>query len=490
MPIDQLPSRIVTPTRAQIRQQYLRNYKLRLPQADTADGTQPAIDADTFADTATPLYANAVIVGNNTTRKTKTGQALDDEAEALGTRRLPAEGASGFVEVRASVGGGVILAGSECTIAGKRYACALTRLYHDGDPVPISGIDTGPSTNQPAGATLAWTSQPLGIGPNASVLAQADGSGLTGGHEVESDDELRDRLNYLAANPPASGNDAEYQDLVLKTPGLSVEAVFTHPAILGPGTKAIVFTVRPSTLGGSRIPNGAQIAKVLAWLTGQMPADDVIFLGTILGYPVTLALRVTWAQGATGWTDAQPFPTYASPMVAVRAAASPTTFRLANIVLAPQPGQTIGFYDGINRKFQRKKILTVTPVGADVDITCDTTNNASDTTYVPYVGQPCSPWSESLDALVPTIARQYARLGPGEQRASFFDPGLRQRRSPMSPQFWPSVISNKFVGPLFDLSAVQDVALQEPAIPFVTPVGAPGVSSNLLTLQTIAVFPQ
>ena len=210
------------------------------------------------------------------------------------------------------------------------------------------------------------------------------------------------------------------------------------------------------------------------------------------GQPVNVALRVTWAIGAPGWQDATQWPPYANPMVQIKAATVPTAtaFRVTNVGTAPVAGQTIGFFDSAAAKFRKKRILTATfAVGTDYDIVCDTSNNASDTTYTPVVLQPCCPWSDSLDTLTSTIVNYFDVLGPGEQLSTFFDPGLRQRRSPKDPQFWPSTITTRLLTGVFALPTVQDTTLQEPATPFSPAVGTAGVSSNLLTLATIVAFP-
>lgn len=496
-----LPDALITQTRDQVRAKWLRDYSLRNPTAKTGIGTDPYTDSAVFADGAMPIYANSITIAANVPRSTKTGAALDAEAIAMGQPvHRPAVGAIGAVVISASVGGTTIFLNDEFKINGLRYKCAATATYADQAQVPIEGIDTGPGTNVGPGTQGSWTNPRPGCVKDAKVALQADGSGLSDGADAETDADMQLRLAYAASNPPASGNDAEYQQAVLQTPGLSIGAVFTYPSILGPGTMGVAFTLRPASPGANRIPNAAQIAKVLAWLKGQFPADDVILVCTLVAQPIDVVFRETWAQGGTpGWADLVPWPIYNATKVVIDNGATPTatTFRLKNIdgttIVAPQVGNTIAFYDAPNQVFRRKKVLTATFVaGTSYDIVCDQTNGASDTSYTPYssgTGQPCCPWSDSLDALALPTVSYFDTLGPGEQRSTFFDPGLRERRSPRSPQFWPSEVSNRMLAPLFALAQVQDIALQEPTVPFNATVGTPGVSSNLITLRSITVFP-
>ena len=496
MPLDTLPSGIVTFTRDEIRAQYLRDYAIRNPNGSTQAGQQPDIDASTIADTLTPVYANAVTLGNGLAVQTMTPAQLRNELLRLGSDILPAVGASGFVIAAGSAGGGTIFAGDEIkTSSGLRYTCLATAVYPPGTPVPISGFDTGPATNQPPGTTLTWTSPRPGIASTAKVAVASDGSGLTGGRDVEGVEDQRSRIVSMRANPAASGNDAEIQAAILGCPGISIQQPFTYPAILGPGTTGFTFTLRPSSPGAGRIPTSAQIDQVRAWLVGQFPKDDGFLACVITAYPIQLLLQTSWAPQAPGWADATTWPLYiAGDPVLVLGATSPTAVRLGTLGTAtstPQVGQTIAFYDQPNATFRRKKVLTVAVVSAGVswDLTFDTTNAASDASYTPVVGQPACPWSDSLQSLVAPLVAYFDGLGPGEQVGSFFDAGYRRRRSPRAPTLWPNTITRRLLAPLYALSTVGDNDLLSPASPTATPTGSPGVNSLMMTLGSLAVFP-
>jgi hypothetical protein len=159
--------------------------------------------------------------------------------------------------------------------------------------------------------------------------------------------------------------------------------------------------------------------------------------------------------------------------------------------VAPQVAQTLALYNLGAGVFQRKKILTVTPVtaGRSWDLTFDTTNNASDL-YVPVPGQLVSPWSDSLNQLPGTVVTYMLGLGPGEQFATFPDPGVRGRREPESPVSWPSTLGNAdLVGAIKAAPPVSDVVLRLPSqLPYPTPVGVPGVSAYLFMLGDLAAF--
>jgi hypothetical protein len=501
MALDVSPGEVVVLDRATIKSHYLRDYKLRNPAVDTGTNTQPDIDASVFADQMMLIYADAQAIGRATSLATTRGTRLDDVGNSEGVPRRPTTGAVGFVSVVASTGGGTIFAGDVLVhpTTGLRYQCLATALYLNGGQVPVAGIDTGPTTNMPPGTVLQWSSPRPGIGPPATVVAQADGTGLKGGAPVEDDDSYAARIAQKRANPPASGNTAEVLSVVLNTTTVPVEAVWVWPAMKGPGTVAVAFTVRSDAPGGSRLPNGAQISLVLGTLQAAFPGDDGIFVANMSAQNVVLVLKQAWAAGAVPWADAAPWPPYiASNKVNVNATPTPTatTFRLTTTsaaTAAPQAGQTIGFYDAANQVFRKKRILTVTVVvaGQTWDIVCDTSNNASDTSYTPASGQPASPWSDSLNLLVAPVEAYFATLGPGEMMAAPFpDPGTRQQRQPPSPGAWPSVLTNRLLTPVLATAGVADSSIVEPSVPFATTVGTPGALVYLLELTDFAVFPE
>lgn len=498
MPIEDLPGQMIVLTRDQHRNKYLRSIKIRNPAADTGPGNEPYLDASAHADSAVGLYHDAQLIGDATNTKTARGTWLDRLLDAAGLERDPATGASGFVVAQTSTGGGTIFEDDEIKEPNSnlRYKCLVTKLYQNLDLVPVEGIDTGSETNLPAGTVLVWSAPRPGIGPRATVFEQEDGSGLSGGHPDESDEDCQQKLDDAKKNPPATGNDAEYQRVIEKTPGIAVQKAFTHPCIKGASTMGACFLLRPVAPGGSRLPNSAQIGQVLANLVATEAADDQIFVAQVLASPVAIVLRVTWSRRAPTWVDVATWPNFVTGLTLVDALTAPTataaTLASATSQADPVAGQTIALYDVGAHVFRRKRIAAVVVVisGHKWTLTFDSSNAASDTSYVAVVGQIASPWSDSLQTLSDPTVAYLDGFGPGEQVASLPDPGLRQRRQPEAPESWPSAITNRITDPLFQLTSVQDVALALPSVPYPTPVGAPGTLSYLLELGDLAVYPQ
>lgn len=506
MALAQTPGVIAVFTRDQVRDRWCKSYSQRVPGADTGPNTQPYIDGSVAADAASPLYNDAVTIGRASTLSTSSGPWLDTTGNDEGVERPEPAGASGFLSIVTSAGGSFIEAGTLVRDAQGRntYQVQQTGLYYTttdptkGTPLPVVGVDTGPGTNLAPGTAMQFPSPPPGLSQNATVYADANGNGLTGGRDAGTDAVYRQIISDHRANPPASGNDAEYQSTIRKTPGLQIQQVFTFPAMMGAGTTAYVFTLSPAQPGGSRTPNTTQIAQTLAWVTGQMPGDDGIFAATLIESPISVALRMTWGVGAKNWTDVSPWPSYiAGDQVVVGSSPAPTftSFRLqtGTTTADPQAGQTLAFWDAVTGQFRRIQIGSVAVVtsGKVWTITPSRSYGASDPSYIPIAGQPVCPWSDSLNSVSPAVVSYFDGLGPGEMVSPLPDPGLRQRRQPPSPLRWPSIVDQRIVIPIYALGNLIEtvVPLTPTPLPYATPTGTPGVLAYLTTLGYLALFP-
>lgn len=501
MPLDVLPGELIAPTRSEWRTKYLRSFQLRNPLASVAEDTQPWVDASSLADVLVIQSENAKRSARGVLLAEATGARLDQRGAERGIARAQATSSSGFTRISASTTGTDLFLNDEFLqeSTGLVYLCTSERHYANGEDVPVTAKDKGPQTNLAPGAILLSPFRP-GVFPSSTVVAQADGTGLSGGREVEDDDTYRSRIAADQANPAASGNEAEYakrtQDAA--SHGVPVQKAFPYPALFGPGSICIAFTLQPAQSGASRRPNDAQIAAVENFVVGLEPGDDSPAYIKILAQPKVLSLKVRWAKAAKGWTDIVRWPPFipvgSSPgFIHVLSATDATHFVLGTVVGGysgiplPQVGQTFGIFDLAAKRFRRKKILSTTGMGPWT-IVCDATNNASDTSYKPTFGDRPCPWSESLDSVVAPMLAEFDGLGPGELVPTFYDEGRRQRRNPDPLESWPNEISDRALDGLFALSEVGNARFADD--PTGAPVvGIPGISVNIFELQHLAVFP-
>lgn len=500
MPFD-ADGNFVLPTRDEIIARYERDYRLRNPNAKTGPNTLVSIDAATMADTLIPAYADAKKLADSADLEKMTQAQLDQECGRLRIpTQLPARGASGFVAIVASAGGTTIFKDDELVdkTTKLRYRCTRTDTYKNGASVPIVGKDTGPATNAPAGRKLTWSSPRPGCGPTGTVVEQSDGSGLKGGRAQESPAEQIDRIRRARNSPAVAGNTADFERKVEETPDVAVGKAFIYSAPRGPGSIAFAFTLRPTLAEngaqtGSRIPSAGDIQLVKGNIAGPMPEDDSIIGLALVQQPVTLVLEVEWAEDANGWADIDPWPLFhASQPVLVQSVVSPVKFTLASgggITTNPQVGQTIAFFDPSTATWKRKRISAVS--GTDpwiIDV--DQTNDASDVSFAPEVGDRVSPWSESLDLVTPAALESFGKLGPGELLDPTPDLGQRIRRIPRSPAQYPSVLSTRVLQPVYDLAALDQIDVKLPSLPNSTTVGLLGSYAYLQELVAFAVHPK
>jgi len=504
MALDTLPDDgINVKTREEMRQFWLRCVRIRNPAASTAEDTQPWVDASVMSDVLAPMSMNARTIGRSIPLSEVSGSRLDQRLIEYGlSPRFPETGSQGSVTIDASSNGTTIPAGTELADSdqGLKFKCSLSGTYQDGSTVPIAALDTGTQTNLKPGTVMIWRQGISGLFATCTVTEQTDGSGLSGGRAEESDDEVRERISSALANPAAAGNDSEYQKLIENSRGhgVSVQKAFTYNTINGPGTIGCAFTMKPASIGASRRPNNTQMATVQAFVVGQLPNDDSYLPVTILPQATDVSFEIDWADGAAGWADPSPWPPrleIGQGAVVVASATDALNFILKrddndySTAVNPVAGNSIGFFNPANGgTFSRKTLLSVTGSGPWTCV-ADASNGASDTTYIPLAPfQRACPWSDSLVDLTAPVASYFGTLGPGEQKATFFDPGLRQKRSPAPPKKWPYAISSKIETDILALPSVSDVRTKEGlgAIPV---VGIPGAISYMLELRYISAFP-
>jgi hypothetical protein len=418
-----------------------------------------------------------------------------------GRPRYPAAGASGHVTIGANAAGTTIQYGQELEDQNTRakYMCVRTDLYYDGESVPVLGVDTGPSTNKDAGAVLQWVGPPAGCETNCTVTTQSDGSGLSGGRNEETDVEALQWIKDWNSNQPAAGNKAKYVLALQDVPGLRVEQGFAYPATLGPGAIGLTFTMPPVKPGASRIPNSTQLNTALAYIQGQFPEDDGQFLMPLAEESRDVCLIAEWNSGAVGWANFAPWPAYyeVAPGAGSGALRVSLTYSATNFIIAaangdystcgsPAVGTVLGVFDQDAGVFRRKEIATVTGTGPWT-VTCETNNNASDTTYSPETDQRICPWSDSLNAVAAKVLAYFDSLGPGEQQSVFTDAGARQKRYPEAPVNWHhDVTSGRMQRVILDFADLADLDVEEGEGD--TSVGTPGGFVRLLRLHDITIF--
>lgn len=492
---------LVVKSREEWRDYWLRCYKNRNVDADVGPGSYPWVRASAMADVLTILSADALAISDSIPLDNMTGDQLDAKYGDKLPRNLESK-SSGYITISTGSAGSNIVIGDLLSHSATRNTYAVTSAtatYTNGSQLSVESVDPGLGQNLTPGEVLQWVSPRAGCYSTAVVFQAPDGQGITGGQAKESDDEYRERIRDFNASPIGHGNEGDVLALIeaSRDHDVPVEKGFVYPAVLGDGTLAYAFTIRRDNYWEVRAPSGAQITEVFDYISGKLPGDFAITPASIYRYTTYVEMSVTLDPRHGQWTDVTPWPAY-SPrgggLVKVSTVTSATAFSIRTDdddytgVTAPVPGNTIALFDPALGVFRRKKILTVTGAGPWA-ITCDTTANQSDTTYIPQA-QAVSPWFDAINDCAAAVGRYMASLGPGEMVAAISMPedGTRMARQPRPyTDQWPTDVTDDVAYQVkTSVAPVATCSLLE-ATPTSPPVGSAS-TVNLLDLVDLAFF--
>jgi len=169
------------------------------------------------------------------------GEWLDYHAKGRGITRKPANPASGELLIT-GIPGTTIPAGFKFAAPATADSPAIeyqtTEKYTIGEDgtvrVQITAVEPGIKGNVPSNTvTLMMT-------PIKGITSVTNEAAITGGTEVESDDELRNRIMEIDAASEASfvGSDGDYKRWAEEVPGVGTALVM--PEWAGPGTVKVV----------------------------------------------------------------------------------------------------------------------------------------------------------------------------------------------------------------------------------------------------------
>lgn len=218
---------------------------------------------------------------------TATGEYLEAWASLKGVTRKPATSASGLIRL-AGTDGTVLPSGTPVTRSdGNEYVTAGDATVAGGFvTATLSTTTTGAITNAPTGAVLTLGTAVAGI----TSTGAASGP-LTGGSDVESDDDLRTRMLAVYASPPQGGDADDYVEWALEAPG--VTRAWTVRNGMGIGTVVVFFMMDEAEAVHGGFPQGAN--GVAADEVRDTPAggDQLIVANYI--YPVQPVTALVYA---------------------------------------------------------------------------------------------------------------------------------------------------------------------------------------------------
>lgn len=138
----------------------------------------------------------------------------------------------------------------------------------------LTAQDAGADGNEAAGVSLSFVSPIVGVGTTLTI----DADGLTGGTDLETDENYRARILARTQQVPQGGAAHDYIFWALEVDGVTRAWLFEQ--INGPGTTRLYFVQDDET---SIIPGATKIAEVRAYLVSHIDSAT----GQPEGIPVT-----------------------------------------------------------------------------------------------------------------------------------------------------------------------------------------------------------
>jgi uncharacterized phage protein gp47/JayE len=177
--------------------------------------------------------------------------------------RKAATFASGSVTAT-GINGSILPQGSQLTgQTGVLYETLAQITVGSGPtPVDVRAVDPGIAGNLDQGSSLAFVNAIAGVDGSVIVVT------MGGGVDVESDDELRERVLERIQQPPMGGAQYDYVAWAKQVPG--VTRAWAYPE-QGPGTMTVRFLMDDLYPEDDGWPQPADIATVAAYIDLKRP---------------------------------------------------------------------------------------------------------------------------------------------------------------------------------------------------------------------------
>jgi uncharacterized phage protein gp47/JayE len=258
-------------------------YEQALPGIDArSDNTVATTNTRITEMAMQDLYFDQANCANETMPDTAVAN-LPRHAAIWGVPRVPASAAAGNIVVSASSGQSVPAGLMITSNAGQTYTtiAAVTAGSGNSAIVPVQATSTGAAGNLAANAPVTIMT------PNGALLSQSavvDGSGLTGGADIQSLAAWRAAIIAKIQDEPSGGDFRDYVDWTMAA--LPNVALAACPAgACGGGVVSVVFL-----MAGFVPPTEEQIAVVAAYIATRRPVTATVnvYAGTLKPVPVTL----------------------------------------------------------------------------------------------------------------------------------------------------------------------------------------------------------
>lgn len=227
------------------------------------------------------LYGYLEWISRQVIIDTADGDILERHGSIWGVTRKAASAAVGNVTVTGTNGAIVPADSTLARSDGVEYTTDAEAVIAAGvATIAVTAVEGGQAGNAAAASSLSFDTPIAGVSASATVASTA----LTGGADIETDDDLRARLLARIQQPPHGGAGYDYVAWALEVPG--VTRAWVYPAELGLGTVTVRF-VRDDD--ASPIPDAGEVAAVQAYIDALRPVTAQL---TVVA-PVAVPLNFT-----------------------------------------------------------------------------------------------------------------------------------------------------------------------------------------------------
>jgi uncharacterized phage protein gp47/JayE len=195
---------------------------------------------------------------------------LDRWASIWGVTRKAPSFASGSITITGT-DGSILPSGSHFidTNENEYEATAGATIVSGTATVTVESISSGVIGDLAEGNSVSLAEPVSGIDSDALVAA----GGISGGADVEDDEDLRVRILARIQTPPQGGTASDYIDWALTIPGIT--RAWANEAYMGPGTVGVVIV---SDDAPSIIPGAPLIAEVAAYIETLRPLCATVYV--------------------------------------------------------------------------------------------------------------------------------------------------------------------------------------------------------------------
>lgn len=230
------------------------------------------------------LYGYLEWISRQVIIDTADGDMLERHASIWGVERKAASPAVGNITVTGSNGSIVPADSTLARSDGAQYTTDAEVTITSGTvTIAVTAVEGGQAGNAAAASSLSFDTPIAGVSATATV----DAGGLTGGADIETDDDLRARLLARIQAPPHGGALHDYVAWALEVAG--VTRAWVYPAELGLGTVTVRF-VRDDD--ASPIPDAGEIAAVQAYIDSVRPVTAAVTVVAPVAVPLNFTIDI------------------------------------------------------------------------------------------------------------------------------------------------------------------------------------------------------